>query len=99
MSTEKKMFASLPSSHLPEQSRMVWGRMFGHCICESRKGAGLSIAHAARRARMEVAEWTAIEEGCVPQEIGRLCAMAAAMGIRFDQVASLVLLCWRAWEV
>jgi transcriptional regulator with XRE-family HTH domain len=99
MSNSSKMFPSLPPSHLAEQSRMVWGRMFGHCICESRKGACLSIEQTARRAGMGIAEWTAIEEGQVPQDITRLRAMAAAMKIRFDQIVMLVLLCERAWQL
>lgn len=97
MSTKEKMLPSLPPSCLPEQSRMVWGSVFGHCICESRKGAGLSLEHAARRARMEVAAWTAIEAGNVPQEIGQLRAIATALAVRFDQIIMLLLLCERAW--
>ena len=41
----------------------------------------------------------AIEDGHVPQQINKLRAMADAMEIRFDRIASLVLLCRDAWEL
>ena len=53
MSTELKMFASLPSSHLLRQSM---GRLFGSCIQEARKTAGLSLEEAARLSGMEASE-------------------------------------------
>jgi transcriptional regulator with XRE-family HTH domain len=99
MSTEKKMFASLPPSYLPELRREAWGRLFGLGIREIRKGAGLSIEQAAPLSGMEVSEWTAIEDGYVPQDQNRLRAMAAAMEIGFDQIAMLVMLCREAWEL
>jgi hypothetical protein len=40
----------------------------------------------------------AIEEGCVPQDVNRLRAMAGAMEISFDQISTLVLVCRAAWE-
>jgi transcriptional regulator with XRE-family HTH domain len=99
MSTALKMFASLPSSYLPELRRTVWGRMFGHCIQETRKKADLSIEDAARLSGMEISEWAAVEEGTVPQDVNRLRAMADAMAISFDKIATLVLVCRAAWEL
>ena len=99
MSTENKMFASLPPSYLPDQRRETWGRLFGFGIMQARKGAGLSIEQAARLAGIEVSEWAAIEDGYVPQDQNRLRAMAAAMEISFDRIAMLVLLCREAWEL
>ena len=99
MSTEKKMFASLPPSCLPELRRGAFGRLFGQNIRSVREEKGLSIEHAACLSGMEVSEWAAIEEGYVPQDINRLRAMAGAMEIRFDQIAMLVLLCRDAWEL
>ncbi len=96
MSTEKKMFASLPSSNLIRQSM---GRLFGSCIEEVRKTAGLSLEEASRLSGMAITEWMAIEDGCVPQDINRLRAMAETMQISFDEIANLVLLCGAAWEV
>ena len=99
MSTNLKMFASLPSSHLPEQRLAVWGRMFGFGIQKAREKAGLSVAEAARLSGMQVSEWMAIEEGSVPQDINQLRAMTDAMAISFDSIANLVLLCREAWEL
>jgi transcriptional regulator with XRE-family HTH domain len=96
MSTKCKMSLSLPSSD--ELFRESMGRLFGHCIQDVRKHAGLSIEKAARLSGMEVSEWMAIEEGNVPQDINRLRAMAEAMQIRFDQIGTLVLVCGAAWE-
>ncbi len=53
MSTEKKMFASLPSSYLLRQSM---GRLFGSCIEEVRKTAGLSLEEASRLSGMAISE-------------------------------------------
>jgi transcriptional regulator with XRE-family HTH domain len=99
MSTPLKMFATLPPSHLPELRRTVWGRMFGHCIQETRKKADLSVEEAARLSGMKSSEWMAIEEGSVPQDINRLRAMADAMEVNFDKIATLVLVCREAWEL
>ena len=96
MSTDLKMFPSLPSSYLLSQSM---GRLFGSCIQEARKTAGLSLEEAARLAGMRTSEWAAIEEGTVPQDASRLRAMADAMQISFDQIGTLVMVCRAAWEL
>jgi transcriptional regulator with XRE-family HTH domain len=99
MSTELNMFASLPSSYLPEVRRQSMGRLFGSCIQEVRKGAGLSVEEAARLSGMAASEWMAVEEGSVPQDINQLRAMAGAMEISFDEISTLVLVCRAAWEL
>ena len=99
MSTPLKMFATLPPSYLPELRRTVWGRMFGHCIQETRKKADLSIEEAAGLSGMESSEWMAVEEGTVPQDLNQLRAMADAMEVSFDKIATLVLVCRAAWEL
>jgi transcriptional regulator with XRE-family HTH domain len=74
--------------------------MFGECIRETRKKAELSIENAARLSGMKASEWTAVEEGTVvPQDINRLRAMADAIEVNFDKIATLVLVCREAWEV
>ncbi len=95
MSTKKKMFPSLPSSYIVRESM---GRLFGSCIQETRKTAGLSIEEASRLSGMQISEWMGIEDGCVPQDVNRLRAMAGAMEISFDKIATLVLVCRAAWE-
>ena len=99
MSSMSKMFAPLPSSYVPGIRRQSMGRLFGFCIQETRESAGLSIEEAARLSGMELTEWMAIEDGNVPQEINRLRAMAEAMEISFDKIASMVLVCRGAWEL
>jgi hypothetical protein len=90
------MFASLPSSSLLRQSM---GRLFGSCIQGVRKTAGLSLEEASRLSGMQISEWMGIEDGCVPQDVNRLRAMAETMQISFDKIATLVLVCRTAWEL
>jgi len=99
MSTNCKMFAPLPSTYVPEIRRQSMGRLFGFCIQETRKNANLSIEDAARLSGMEFSEWLAIEDGCVPQELNQLRAMAETMHVSFDKIASMVLVCRAAWEL
>lgn len=99
MSTMSKMFAPLPPSYVPEIRRQSLGRLFGFFIRETRESAGLSIEEAARLSGMEFSEWLAIESGNVPQDINRLRAMAEAMQVNFDTIASMVLVCRAAWEL
>jgi transcriptional regulator with XRE-family HTH domain len=99
MSTKISMFASFPPTYQPELRRQIWGRLFGRGIQEARENAGLSVEQAARLSGMEVSEWTAIEDGYVPQETNRLRAMAAALEISYDKLLNLVLLCRQAWEL
>ena len=95
----RKMFASLPSTYVPELRRQVWGRMFGRGIEAARNESGLSIEEAAGLSGMQVSEWMAIEDGHVPQEVDRLRAMAATMEISYDKLLNMALLCREAWEL
>jgi helix-turn-helix protein len=99
MSNPLKMFASFPSSYLPEVRRQSMGRLFGFCIQKTRENTDLSIEEAARLSGMKSSEWMAVEEGSVPQDINQLRAMADAMEIGFDKIATLVLVCRTAWEL
>jgi transcriptional regulator with XRE-family HTH domain len=93
------MFASLPSSYVPEIRRQSMGRLFGFCIQAARTNAGLSIEEAARLSGMELTEWMAIEDGSVPREVNQLRAMAEVMQVNFDRMASWVLVFRDAWEL
>jgi hypothetical protein len=99
MSSIRKMFATLPPSYIPEIRRQSMGRLFGFCIEETRLSAGLSIEDAARLSGMATSEWMAIEDGCVPRDLNRLRAMAGALQVSFDKIASMVLVCRGAWEL
>ena len=99
MSTRISMSASLPPTYLPELRRQIWGRMFGRGIRENRQNAGLSIEEAARLSGMEVSEWTAIEDGYVPQTTAQLRSIAGTLEVSYDRLLNLVLLCREAWEL
>lgn len=87
----------LLSTYVPELRRQVWGRMFGRGIQSARTEAGLSVEEAARLAGIEVSEWTAIEEGHVPQELNRLRDLAAVLGS--EKIGNWALLCQEAWTL
>jgi len=93
------MFASFPPTFVPEIRRQSMGRLFAFCIQESRMSAGLSIEEAARLSGMSISKWMAIEDGCVMQDINRLRAMAEALEVSFETIASMVLVCRAAWEL
>ena len=94
-----KEFASLPPFYVPDLRRDFWARMFGYSVLETREAAGLSVEAAAQLAGMEVCEWAAVEDGHVPQDPNLLRAMAAALGLRFDQIAGMAMVCREAWEL
>ena len=99
-STMSKMFAPLPPSYLPEIRRRPMGRLFGFCIRKTREIAGLSVEEAAGLSGMAVSEWMSIEDGGpVPQELNTLRAMAEALQVSFETIASMVLVCRTAWEL
>ena len=99
MSTEFSMFASFPPTFQPELRCQMWGRLFGCGIRENRLKAGLSVEEAARLSGMEVSQWAAMEEGCVPQTTDQLHSIAGTLEISYDRLLNLVLLCRQAWEL
>src|SRR5215469_3392032 len=98
MSMRISMFASLPPTCQPELRRQTWGRLFGLGILENRQNIGLSIEEAAHLSGMEVSEWTAIEDGYVPQTTSQLRSIAGTLEISYDRLLNLVPLCREAWE-
>lgn len=90
--------ASLPPS-LAAEMQQFWGRMFGDGIRTYRERTGISVEEAAGLSGMEISEWMAVEDGFVPQDVTRLRAMAAALEVRYDQIATLVFFCQGAWEL
>ena len=78
-------------------SRRAWRQMFGSMIQERREAIGRSMEEAARLAGMESSEWAAVESGHIPADPVRLRSMAAALEVRFDQMALLVYVCQGAW--
>jgi transcriptional regulator with XRE-family HTH domain len=94
-----RQFAPLPPSYVPDLRRQFWARMFGHSILQTRDAAGLSIEQAAQLSGMEISEWVAVEDGHVPADLNRLRAMAEALSIRYDQIATMTMVCREAWEL
>ena len=97
MSTSRFMSPALsPSaSVLPRSMRQLFGAM----VQDRREILGRTADEAAWLAGMEASEWLAVEAGHIPADPARLRAMAAALEIRFDQMAMLVYLCQEAWQL
>jgi transcriptional regulator with XRE-family HTH domain len=92
------MSMSCSVSHAPSSvGRRAWRQIFGSMIRERREAIGRSVEEAARLAGMESSEWAAVESGHIPADPDRLRSMAAAIEVRFDQLALLVYLCQEAW--
>jgi len=77
---------------LGQVRRMVWGRLFGHCVGETREAAGRSVEEAAHLSGMATSQWAAIESGFVPDP-SKLRPMADALEIGYDKIAMLAALC------
>jgi transcriptional regulator with XRE-family HTH domain len=83
----------------PSESTLssAWRSLFGSMVQECREAIQRSVEDSARLAGMESSEWAAIETGHIPADPDRLRSMAAALEIRFDQMAMMVHLCQGAW--
>jgi transcriptional regulator with XRE-family HTH domain len=82
-----------------EHARRFWTRTFSTGIEKARNATGRSIEEAARLAGLELSEWMALEAGAwLPQTSEQIRAIAGALDMSYDRLASFVLLCWSAWE-
>jgi hypothetical protein len=82
-----------------QHARRFYAGMFASGIENARMAAGRSIPEAARLAGMELSEWMALEAGAwLPQTSEQLRAIAGALEMDYDRLASFTLLCWSAWE-
>ncbi len=88
---------SHPSRSLRLIRRDGLRRLFGEMIEDRRQMIGRSVEDCARLAGMEFSEWAAIEAGHIPADPSKLRPMAAALEIRWDDMAMLILLCQDAW--
>jgi transcriptional regulator with XRE-family HTH domain len=66
-------------------------------IQDRRETIRLSVEDSARLAGMEVSEWAAIEAGHIPADPARLRSIAAALEVRWEDMATLVFICQGAW--
>ena len=82
-----------------QSARRFFAGMFASGIENARIAAGKSIPEAARLAGLELSEWMALEAGAWrPQTPEQLWAIAGALEMDCNRLASFVLLCWAAWE-
>ena len=85
-------------SHVPSSAPgRAWRELFGSMVQDRREAIGRSVEDAARLSGMQSSEWAAVEAGHIPADPTRLRSMAAALEVRFDQMALLVYLCQGAW--
>ena len=92
-------FADQPTRTAAEHIRGFYAGIFAAGIENARVAAGRSIPEAARLAGMELSQWMALEAGgWLPQTPEQLRAIAGALEMDYDRLASWVMLCWSAWE-
>jgi hypothetical protein len=72
-------------------------RLFGIMIQDVREFTARSVEEAAQLAGMEPSEWAALEDGDIVVDPAWLRPMADALGIRFDQMQTMVHLCQFVW--
>ena len=93
-------FAALPSTTEGQYFEGVWARMFGHFIESGREKAGLSIEQAAILAGMSVEDWAGLEVGAwLPTTRRQFRSIAVALGIEWDTMTSIILMCRQAWGI
>ena len=91
-------FTELPSTTENQYFQGVWARMFGHFIESGREKAGLSIAQAAYLAGMTAKDWAGLEIGTwLPTTRQQFRSMAGAIGIEWDTMTRIILMCRQAW--
>jgi hypothetical protein len=76
----------------------TWRRLFGIMIQDVREFTARSVEEAAQLAGMESSEWAALEDGDIVVDPAWLRPMADALGIRFDQMQTMVHLCQFVWQ-
>jgi transcriptional regulator with XRE-family HTH domain len=85
--------------NVTECVRRFYAGIFASGIENARNATGRSIPEAARLAGMQLSEWMALESGAwLPQSSEQLRAIAGALDMDYDRLASFTLLCWSAWE-
>jgi hypothetical protein len=86
-----------PASDSTDILHDTWRRLFGIMIQDVRKFTARSVEEAAHLAGMEPSEWAAVEDGNIVVDPAWFRPMADALGIRFDQMQTMVHLCQFVW--
>ncbi len=86
----------------PSVRSQAWRQIFAGMIEDRREAVGRSQEEAAHLAGIESSEWAAIEAGYLPEDLfsdgsARLRSVAAALEVRFEDMALLVFICQDAW--
>jgi hypothetical protein len=74
-----------------------WRRLFGIMIQDVREFTAHTVEEAAQLAGMKSSEWAALEDGNIVVDPDWLRPMADALGIRFDQMQTMVHFCQFVW--
>ena len=90
------MYSSTASSSTDNLS-VSWRRLFGIMIQDVRGFTARSVEEAAQLAGMMPSQWAALEDGDIVVDPAWLRPMADALGIRFDQMQTMVHLCQFVW--
>lgn len=75
----------------------TWPRLFGIMVQDVREFMARSVEEAAQLAGMEPSVWAAVENGEIAVDPAWLRPMADALGIRFDQMQTMVHFCQFVW--
>ena len=78
----------------------VSSRLFGAFMESGREKAGLSVGQVAELAGVEVGQWAAMETGdWLPTTRRQFRSIAIALGVEWDAMTSIVLMCRQAWGI
>ena len=88
---------SSTASDSTDNLSVSWRRLFGIMIQDVREFTARSVEEAAQLAGMESSEWAALEDGDIVVDPAWLRPMADSLGIRFDQMQTMVHLCQFVW--
>jgi hypothetical protein len=86
-----------PASASTDILHSTWRQLFGTMIRDVREFTARSVEEAAQLAGMEPSVWAAVEDGDIVVDPAWLRPMADALGIRFDQMQTMVHLCQFVW--
>jgi hypothetical protein len=83
-------YASSVAAPTDSSHHDAWRRQFGIMIQDVREFMARSVEETAHLAGMEPAQWAALEDGNIVVDPAWLRPMADALGIRFDQIQTMV---------
>jgi hypothetical protein len=91
-------YMSIEFPDFPTLRREFWSEMFGSGIQDLREKRGRSVEEAAALAAMDPQDWAALEAGHAPERPEELHRIAAGLGLKVADLATLVIFCQDAWH-